>query len=100
MTDQTTPVSAEVSVGAFVGVLRRYAEVAHENYSYRALVPEVVLRDAIAVIQDRQPPEGTRLVLMDEGLFEALGADRVEWGEPDGRGWYTPRVSRWDPARA
>ena len=39
-----------------------------------------------------KPPEGTRLVLMTDELFAALGADRVDWGEPDEHGWYSPTV--------
>jgi hypothetical protein len=41
-----------------------------------------------------EPPPGTRLVLMSDELFEMLGADRVEWGEPDEHGWYVPTVYR------
>jgi hypothetical protein len=33
-----------------------------------------------------------RKVLMHEGLFQQLGAGRVEWGEPDADGFYTPTV--------
>jgi len=40
------------------------------------------------------PPADTRLVLVNEGLLTALGADRVEWGEPDEHGWYTPTLYR------
>jgi hypothetical protein len=39
-------------------------------------------------------PEGTKLVLMSDELFAALGADRVEWGEPDEHGWYSPTLYR------
>ena len=35
-------------------------------------------------------------VLMTDELFEALGASRVEWGEPDADGFYTPTVYRDD----
>jgi len=35
-----------------------------------------------------------RKVLMTDDLFEALGASRVDWGEPDGDGFYTPTVYR------
>lgn len=38
--------------GAFVATLRAYADRAHDNESYRALVPEHVLRDAAEVIAD------------------------------------------------
>jgi hypothetical protein len=41
-----------------------------------------------------EPPEGTKLVLMGDDLFTVLGADRVEWGEPDEHGWYTPTLFR------
>jgi hypothetical protein len=34
-----------------------------------------------------------RKVRVSEGLFEAL-ADRVEWGEPDKQGFYTPSIFR------
>lgn len=44
------------------------------------------------------PPEGTRLVLMTDGLMNALvdvvGADQMSWGEPDGHGWYTPTITK------
>lgn len=43
-------------------------------------------------------PAGTRLVLMSEPLFLELGASRVDWGEPDADGWYTPTLYRSDPA--
>jgi hypothetical protein len=43
------------------------------------------------------PPEGTRLVLVSDGLFEALGATSVDWGEPDEHGWYTPTLYRATP---
>lgn len=36
---------------------------------------------------------GTRKVLVSEGVFEAL-ADRIEWGEPDADGFYTPTLYR------
>jgi SAM-dependent MidA family methyltransferase len=31
-------------------------------------------------------------VLMSNELFDALGASKVEWGEPDAEGFYTPAV--------
>ena len=31
-------------------------------------------------------------VLMSDELFDALGASKVEWGEPDAEGFYTPAV--------
>jgi hypothetical protein len=37
-----------------------------------------------------------RKVLISEELFVALGADRVEWGEPDTDGFYTPTLFRRD----
>jgi hypothetical protein len=43
------------------------------------------------------PPEGTRLILVNENLLDTWGsrtddgyAIRVKWGEPDYNGWYTP----------
>lgn len=43
------------------------------------------------------PPAGTRLILASENLLDTWGtrtedgyAIRVEWGEPDKNGWYTP----------
>jgi hypothetical protein len=48
---------------------------------------EAIEREARGV-----PPEGTRLVLMSEALALELGASRVEWGEPDEHGWYTPTL--------
>ena len=33
-----------------------------------------------------------RKVLMSEELFDQLGASRVDWGEPDAQGFYTPTV--------
>jgi hypothetical protein len=32
-------------------------------------------------------------VRMSETLFQALGSYRVEWGEPDAEGFYTPTVT-------
>ena len=39
-------------------------------------------------------PEGTvwHKVRMSETLFRVLGASGVEWGAPDGEGFYTPTV--------
>lgn len=31
-------------------------------------------------------------VLMTDDLFYQLGADRVEWGQPDEEGFYTPTI--------
>jgi hypothetical protein len=43
------------------------------------------------------PPEGTRLILASENLLDTWGrrthdgyALRVDWGEPNEHGWYTP----------
>ena len=33
-----------------------------------------------------------RKVRMSEPLFQQLGADRVDWGEPDAEGFYTPAL--------
>jgi hypothetical protein len=48
-----------------------------------------------------EPVNPPRKVLIDEGLFQQLGAGRVEWGEPDADGFYTPTVydSRLHEAR-
>lgn len=35
-----------------------------------------------------------KLVRMTDELFHALGATKVEWGEPDALGVYTPTVER------
>lgn len=43
------------------------------------------------------PPANTRLILASENLLDTWGsrtedgyAIRVEWGQPDHNGWYTP----------
>ncbi len=41
----------------FIRVLRAYAARAHDNESYRCLVPEVVLRDAAEIIADSRHRE-------------------------------------------
>ena len=51
------------------------------------------IRDLVAAARrGLEPPVGTKLVLMSDELMAALGADRVEWNEPDEHGWYTPTV--------
>jgi hypothetical protein len=64
------------------------------------------LRAAAAVNEQLpEPPEGCRLILASEDLFELLGTRSedgrrlsYEWGEPDEHGWYTPIVtSHQDP---
>lgn len=35
---------------------------------------------------------GMKRVLMTDELFQQLGADHVEWGEPDADGFYAPNV--------
>ena len=46
----------------FIETLRHYADRAHANERYRAMVPEVVLRDAIALLDEYRAatPESTR----------------------------------------
>jgi hypothetical protein len=85
--------------GAFVRVLREYADRANDNFSQKVAVPEHVLRDAATCIEDQRahidalkPPEGARFVLMSEELALGLGANRIEWGEPDEHGWYSPTL--------
>ena len=34
----------------------------------------------------------TRKVLVSEELFQHLGATKVDWGEPDEEGFYTPTI--------
>lgn len=59
--------------GAFIRVLLRYADRAHDNDSGRAAVPEVVLRDAAAVIEDYRP----RTALQAEAAAEAEGPEQA-----------------------
>jgi hypothetical protein len=40
--------------GAFVRVLREYADRANDNFSQKVAVPEHVLRDAAAAIEDQR----------------------------------------------
>jgi hypothetical protein len=40
------------------------------------------------------PPPGMRIVLMSDGLFNALGVRVIDWGVPDEHGWYTPTLYR------
>jgi len=47
---------------------------------------------AAAGLRATKPPQGTKLVLMTDELFEDLGANGVEWGTPSRQGWYTPTV--------
>lgn len=39
-----------------------------------------------------EAPAGCRPVWVSEGLFEALGGGRVEWGDPGPDGFYTPVI--------
>ena len=39
-------------------------------------------------------PQGTKLVLMADTLFDALGVSYFEWGEPDRNGVYSPVLYR------
>ena len=41
---------------------------------------------------DRASAEGLHKVLVTEELFRELGASRVDWGEPDADGFYTPML--------
>lgn len=45
---------------------------------------------------NRRDPPGTKRVRMSDELFHQLGAGRVEWGEPDAEGFYTPTVFTQD----
>lgn len=52
----------------------------------------VVLPGFDVVLVSAAPPPDTRLVLMSDELFKQLGSGRVEWGEPDEHGWYSPTI--------
>lgn len=66
----------------------------HDPRTAAALGPARAALDSIE--EGSRPPEDTRLVLMSEELAVALGASRIEWGEPDEHGWYTPTLHRED----
>lgn len=70
-------------MSAFTDVLRSYADRAHDNLTYRTMVPEHVLRDAAAVIDDYRDRRGT----LDEAWAE------VEAALPEG--WVIRRL--WRP---
>lgn len=57
------------------------------------LAAALLAADRIRAEAAAGPPEGTHLVLVADGLLEAL-ADRVDWGEPDEHGWYVPTLYR------
>jgi hypothetical protein len=59
-----------------------------------------------AILALLEPPAGTRLVLMSDGVMDELARPREgytvtwEWGEPDANGWYTPTFTeREDPPK-
>ena len=68
------------------------------NDDARPILIALDLADALG-LRDRvtDADERTGVVRMTEGELLAVGADRVEWGEPDERGRYTPTLYRNAP---
>ena len=51
------------------------------------LAASLMLTGRVNGVDDR-----TGIVYLTEGELLAFGAERVEWGEPDAHGWYTPTL--------
>lgn len=63
------------------------------NDEARPILMSIGLAEALGLMDRMNGMDATTgIVRLTEAEILAFGVDRVEWGEPDSHGWYTPTL--------